>query len=179
MIDPTFRNINRLFALPFKSGDNDPTRNYYISLAEIKDCNALIENKWFFDQPVKNKQKVYEKHVEMPRKCTKRNLLDYSYHQIYYKLIGINLSRQTNTSIPLQVNFPSKLEEDDGATMFFIAEKQQKTILNFSLDSLIVTELYKQQNTKKYWAYWMKSGILKFQPETEILSMINQMQNIA
>ena len=35
---------------------------------------------------------------------------------------------------------PLKLEEDGGATMFFIAEKQQKTILNFSLDSLIATE---------------------------------------
>ena len=56
------------------------------------------------------------------------------------KLIGIDLSRQTNTSIPQQINFVGKLEEDDGATMFFIAEKQQKTILNFSLDSLIVTE---------------------------------------
>ena len=33
-----------------------------------------------------------------------------------------------------------KLEEDDGATMSFIAEKQQKLILNFSLDSLNVTE---------------------------------------
>ena len=32
------------------------------------------------------------------------------------------------------------MEEDDGATMFFIAEKQQKTISNFSLDSLIVAE---------------------------------------
>ena len=56
------------------------------------------------------------------------------------KLIGIDLSRQTNTSIPQQINFVGKLEEDDGATMFSIAEKQQKTILNFSLDSLIVTE---------------------------------------
>ena len=32
------------------------------------------------------------------------------------------------------------LEEDDGATMSFIAEKQQKLILSFSLDSLNVTE---------------------------------------
>ena len=47
---------------------------------------------------------------------------------------------QTNTSIPQQTNFVGNLEEDDGATMFFIAEKQQKTILNFSLDSLIVIE---------------------------------------
>ena len=68
------------------------------------------------------------------------NLLDFSYHQNYYKLIGIDLSRQTNTSISQQINFIGKLEENNGATMFFIALKEQKTILNFSLGSLIVTE---------------------------------------
>ena len=56
MIDPTFRNINRLFVFSFKNGDDDPTRNsfdeYYMPLAEIKDFNALIDNKTFFDQPV-------------------------------------------------------------------------------------------------------------------------------
>ena len=31
---------------------------------------------------------------------TRRNLSDYLYHQKYYNLIGIDLSRQTNTSIP-------------------------------------------------------------------------------
>ena len=35
------------------------------------------------------------------------------------------------------------LAEDNGTAMFFIAEKQQKTILNFLLDWLIVTEWYK------------------------------------
>ena len=66
---------------------------------------------------------------------TTGNLEDFSYCQNYYKLIGIGLSRQANTSIPLQINFTGKLEEDDGATMFFIAEKQQKAVLNVSLDS--------------------------------------------
>ena len=79
------------------------------------------------------------------------NLLDFSNHQNYYKLIGIDLSRQTNTSIPQQIDFVSqkkimkrrrlrKLEEDDSVTMLFIVGKQQKTILYFSLDSLIVTK---------------------------------------
>ena len=41
MTDPTFRNINRLFLLSFKNGDNDLTRNtfdkyYYVPLVEIK-----------------------------------------------------------------------------------------------------------------------------------------------
>ena len=38
-----------------------------------------------------------------------------------------------------QNHFIGKLQEDNGVTRFFIAEKQQKAILNFSLDSLIVT----------------------------------------
>ena len=33
--------------------------------------------------------------------------------------------------IPQQINFVGKLEEDDGATMFFIAEKQQKQFKKF------------------------------------------------
>ena len=59
-------------------------------------------------------------------------------HHKKYKLIGINLSGQTNTSIPPQINFTGKLEEDDGATMLFFccffcfAEKLQKTILNLN-----------------------------------------------
>ena len=55
---------------------------------------------------------------------TTGNLLDYSYHQKYYKLIGIDLSRQINMTIPPQINFTGKIEEDDGATMLFITEKQ-------------------------------------------------------
>ena len=92
MIDRTFRNINRLFALSFKNDENDLRRGsydrYYMSLVEIKDFNALLDNEPFFDQPVKNKQGAYEK-------------------------------------LP---------------TMIFIAEKQQKTIPKFSLDSLNVIE---------------------------------------
>ena len=59
---------------------------------------------------------------------TRENLLDYLYNQKYYKLIAINLSRQTNTNVPQQINFERKLEEDDGAKRFFIAKKQQKKL---------------------------------------------------
>ena len=63
--------------------------------------------------------------------------MDFSYHQNYYKLISIDLSRKTNASIPQQINFIGKLKEDDDAIMF-IAERQQKTVLNLSLDPLIL-----------------------------------------
>ena len=73
-----------------------------MSLVEIKDLNVLIDNKPFSDQPVKNKQEAYGKHVEMSRNddSTTVNLLDYLHHHKYYKLIGIDLSRQTNMTIP-------------------------------------------------------------------------------
>ena len=136
LIDPTFRNINRLFLLSFKNGNDDPTRDsfdkYYTPLV-IKDFNELIDNKPFFDQPVKNKQEANEKLMEMSRNddYTTGNVLDYLYHQTYYELIGTHLSRQTKTSIPQQINFAGKLEENDGVTMFFVAEKQQKNNSNF------------------------------------------------
>ena len=48
MIDLTFRSIDRLLIPSIKNDDNDPTRNYfdkyYMSLAEVKDFNALIDN---------------------------------------------------------------------------------------------------------------------------------------
>ena len=59
-MDPTFRNINRLFIQSFKDCNSDPTRNifkYFMSLVEIKDFNILIDNKPNFEQPIKNKQR--------------------------------------------------------------------------------------------------------------------------
>ena len=71
LIDASFRNINRLFVLSFKNGAADPTRDsldkYYMSLVEIKDFNALFDNKPFLNQPVRNKQETYEKFTEMSR----------------------------------------------------------------------------------------------------------------
>ena len=87
-----FRNINRLFVLSYKNGNDDPTRDsvdeYYMKLIETKYFNAVIEQK----------------------------------------------DNYSSTN---------QLEEDDGVTMFFIAEKAAKAILKFSLDSIILIEKYK------------------------------------
>ena len=97
-------------------------------LVEIKNFNELMDNKLFFDLPVKNKQETYEKLIEMWKNDDKTtgNLLDFLYHQNHCKLLRVDLSRQTNTNIAQQINFKGKLEEDNGITMFLIAEKQQK-----------------------------------------------------
>ena len=71
-----------------------------MSLAEIKYFNALINNIPIFNQPVKNKQEVFEEYIEVSRNddYTTGNLLDCLYHQNYHKIIGIDLARQTSTN---------------------------------------------------------------------------------
>ena len=60
-----------MFVLSFKNDHNDPTRysfdEYYISVEEIKDFNVLIDNKLFFEQPVKNKQESSENLIQRSR----------------------------------------------------------------------------------------------------------------
>ena len=88
--------------------------SYYMILVEIKGFTALIDSKPFIDQPVKNKQGEYEKLIEMSNNndYTTRRLLDYLYHQKFYKLIGTDLWREANTNIPRQMNFVGTSEED-------------------------------------------------------------------
>ena len=62
MIHSTFRNINRLFVLPFKGGENDPTRNSfdknYRPLVKINDFNTLTDTKPFLDQLVQTQKRM-------------------------------------------------------------------------------------------------------------------------
>ena len=71
---------------------------------------------------------------------TTGNFWVYFYYQKCYKLIGIDLLRQINTSIAQQLKFTGKLGKNDGATMFFITKRQQKTILNICLLLLLLTD---------------------------------------
>ena len=59
----------------------------------IKDFNALIDNKSYFDQTVENKQEAYEKPmvISINNDYATGNLLNFLCHQNYYKLIGIDL----------------------------------------------------------------------------------------
>ena len=62
LIDPTFTNVNRLFALSFSRNNNtdntDSFSHCYVPNVEIKDFNVLIDRKRFFDLPVKNEEET-------------------------------------------------------------------------------------------------------------------------
>ena len=59
----------------------------------MKDFNAFIDGKSFFDLPVKNEE-AYEKIIEISKNSdyATGNLLDYEYFSEHYKLIAIDLS---------------------------------------------------------------------------------------
>ena len=63
---------------------------------------------------------------------TTGNLLDFAYFKENYRLIAIDLSKQTKLKDPQQINFIGKIEgQNNGVTMFFITEKSEKQLLSF------------------------------------------------
>ena len=137
-------NANRLFALSFPRNNNSDSRysfsNYYVPKVKINDFNVLIDGKSFFDLPVKNEEEAYEKIIDMSNNndYTTGNLLDFAYFKENYKLIAIDLSKQTKLKDPQQISFIGKLLNTRGATMFFIIEKSEETTFNFSQNSVTI-----------------------------------------
>ena len=72
--------------------------------------------------------------------CTSGNLLDYEYCKDHYKLIAIDLGKQTefeNSDLKQRINFIERLEKNN-TIMFFITEKKEETIFDFSQNSVVV-----------------------------------------
>ena len=89
--------------------------------------------------PVKNAEEADEKIIELSRNndYTTDNSLDFAYFNKNYRLIAIDLSKQTKLKDPQQINFIGKLEgQNNGATMFFIIEKSEETTFEFLQNSV-------------------------------------------
>ena len=69
---------------------------------------------------------------------TTGNLLDFAYFKANYKLIAIDLSKQTKLKDLQLINFIEKRDENNGATIFFIIEKSEETDFNFSQNSATI-----------------------------------------
>ena len=100
----------------------------------IKKFYLSVDGKRFFDVPAKDK-KTYKNITEISKKndYTTGNLLDYKYFSKRYKLIAIDLSKQTeleNPDLKQQINFIDKSEEDE-ATIFFVIKKSEETTFEF------------------------------------------------
>ena len=97
LINPSFQGVNRVFVLSFEN-ENDRTHSiYYLPKVEIKDYNAMIDGRNFFDQPINIINKTYENirkiAIGQGDDYTTGCLLDYSYFKENYKLIAIDLRK--------------------------------------------------------------------------------------
>ena len=141
LINPRFQGVNRLFALSFENENGRTSHStYYLPKVEIKDYNVMIDDKNFFDQPINSMNKTYENITKIATgqgdDYTTGCFLDYSYFEDHYKMIAIDLSKQqpldADPRAIQQINFAANLDENAGATMFFIIEEAKKTIFEFS-----------------------------------------------
>ena len=137
LIDPTFTNVNRLFALAYRTADDRYLYSqFYFPRIMVKDFNVIIDKLALFDLPIKAEEEAYEKIIDISKndEYTAGNLLDYDYFKKYHKLIAIDLSKQQvlqeNEDLIQQINFIGRLDID--ANVFIIIEKKEHTILEFS-----------------------------------------------
>ena len=104
-LDASFQGVNRLFVLASdntNNGDNkverDIHRKYFLPRVDITNYNVLIDSRNFYDQPINDQIKKYEK----IRKTTTGKgddyttgcLLDYQYFKDHCQLIAVDLSKQ-------------------------------------------------------------------------------------
>ena len=144
LIDPKFTNVNRIFVLSFARnilGDKrDSFSHYYAPNVKIEDFNVLTGRRCFFDLPVKNEEEAYEKIIDMSNNddYTTVNLLDFAYFKENYKLIAIDLSKQTKSKDSQQISFIGKISTRSGATMFFINNVEQQCSLKNQKKLLLI-----------------------------------------
>ena len=69
---------------------------------------------------------------------TTGSFLDFAYFKENYRLIAIDLSKQTKLKDPQQISFIGKLSRRNGATMFFIIEKSEDTTFKFPQNSVTI-----------------------------------------
>ena len=139
--NPSFQGVNRLCVLSFEN-ENDRTSHstYYLPKIEIKDYNVMVDGRYVFDQPINNMNNTYKnirkittgKEDDYTTGC----LLDYSYFKENYKMIATDISKQqvldADPRAIQQINFTANLDGAGNTTMFFIVEKPQETVLDFS-----------------------------------------------
>ena len=100
----------------------------------------MIDEKNFFDQPVKNDKVTYENIRKIATgqgdDYTTGCLLDYIYFKNYYKMIAVDLSKQQALDADLkaiqQTNFTANLDTAGKTRFYFILEEAKETVFEFS-----------------------------------------------
>ena len=147
LVEPSVQGVNRFFVLAFEDDAQRTSHSeYYLIKVEIKDYNIVINGQNFFDQPIKNNKVTYENirkiAISQRDDYTTSCLLDYPYFIDTYRMIGVDLSKQKVLDADLkaiqQINFTANIDRDGNTRVYFILEEANKTILDFSQETVKV-----------------------------------------
>ena len=144
-LDASFQGVRRLFVLVFNKNDNDnkkvtrnSTRKYFLPRVNISNYNALIDRRNFYDQPINDMIKQYDKirKIATGQGDDYRTgcLLDYQYFKDHYNLITIDLCKQKELGAYLraiqEIEFYEMLKTN--SQVCTILEKSKETTVQFS-----------------------------------------------
>ena len=141
-LDASFEGVNKLFVLPYVSGDNITNENsykkFFLPRLKIKNYNIEIDGRNFYDQPINDSIKQYDEIRKISTgqgdDYTTGCLLDFAYFEKNYRLIAADLSKQkaldADSTAIQQINFTGKT--DNKIRIYYILEQSKETILEFS-----------------------------------------------
>ena len=140
-LNASFQVVRRLFVLPFENTDNGAKKvernshtKYFLPRVNMTNCNVLIEGRNFYDQPINDLVKQYDKIRKTATgqgdDYTTGCLLDYQYFKDHYNLIAIDLSKQkeldADSRAIQQIEFYGMLKNKSQ-----VLEKSKETMLEF------------------------------------------------
>ena len=141
-LDASFQGVNKLFVLPYASGDNitneNSYRKYFLPRLKIKNYNIEIDGRNFYDQPINDLIKQYDEIRKISTgqgdDYTTGCLLDFVYFKNNYRLIAADLSKQkaldADPKAIQQIIFTRKT--DNWIRVYYIFEKSKETTLQCS-----------------------------------------------
>ena len=142
LVEPSFQGVNRLLVLALENdAQRTSSKRYYLLNVEIKDYNAMIDGKNFFDLPLKNNKVTYENIRKIATgqgdDYTTGCLLDYIYFKNYCKMIAVNLSKQqvpdADPKAIQQINFTANLDRAGNTRIYFILEEAKENVFHKEL----------------------------------------------
>ena len=116
-------------------------RKYFLPRGKIKNYNVLIDGRSFYDQPINDLKKQYDKVTKVSTgqsdDYTTGSLLDYAYFKDNYRLIAAYLSKQKDLDADpratQQILFQGVAGGDNNTKirLYTILEKWKETVLEF------------------------------------------------
>ena len=118
-------------------------KKYFLPRVKIENCNIEIDGKTFYDQPINDSIKQYEKIRKISAgqgdDYKTRCLLDFGYFEKTYRIIAVDLSKQkpldADSRAIQQIIFTGKIkvtEQNTRVIIYYILEKSKETMLEFA-----------------------------------------------